>query len=306
MDGRTTTTKPRATVLVTHNGRYGDLFWALPTIRALSRRIQQPIDLIIPGEFGSIRDLLLQQDYLGQVLYDGAWEQGQREFPWKAGLDQRYAWVIDLGYRGWPEPNVVRHTLDTLNEALITQGMRTHEEKAPHRPLPGIHLHDSLLGFTYDDLDLAIPWITQDRLPPFKSAQHPKVALGFSDVHFELKYGLAQLLLRSDLPGTLARIGQSPRWDVAYATSGADWTTAVWSLQGSTVFLGCCSALHVLAVATGTPVVLMEPMEARWNPVFYPLGDRGPQVLLVRGVDDRPTFDSRHVIDALRPFLQET
>jgi hypothetical protein len=69
------------------------------------------------------------------------------------------------------------------------------------------------------------------------------------------------------------------------------------------VFLGDCSAWHVLAMAMGIPVVLVEPLEARWNPIFYPLGMDGPQVTMVRGNDGNPTFDARHVADALTRAL---
>jgi hypothetical protein len=60
-------------VLVTFPGRYGDLLWALPSVRAVSEAIGGPVDLVIAGPFGSIVPLLEQQDYLGTVTARPDW-----------------------------------------------------------------------------------------------------------------------------------------------------------------------------------------------------------------------------------------
>jgi hypothetical protein len=43
-------------------------------------------------------------------------------------------------------------------------------------------------------------------------------------------------------------------------------------------------------------------MEARWNPIFYPLGKTG-RVRLVTGNDGLPTIDARHTAEVLREVL---
>ena len=95
------------------------------------------------------------------------------------------------------------------------------------------------------------------------------------------------------------RWGDTP---FSIATHSCTWPQAARHIRHAKVFLGDCSALHVLAVALGTPVVLVEPMEARWNPIFYPLGMDGA-VQVVKGNDGRPTWDARHVGDVLRERL---
>ena len=74
-------------------------------------------------------------------------------------------------------------------------------------------------------------------------------------------------------------------------------------IAGAKVLLTDCSALHVLAVALGIPTVIVEPMEARWNTIFYPLGFDGPQVTIVKGLDGQPTFDARHVTETLSKVI---
>jgi hypothetical protein len=263
-------------ILVTHNGRYGDLIWALPPVRAISQRLGEPVDLVIPGEFASIVPLLQQQPYLSQVWSDGYWAQGQALWPYIGGLAPEYEAVVELGYRGWPEPDCVRHTLETADRAF------------------GWNL-------TWEELDLETPWITTPT--PAPPTGIPFTA-GFSETWFELKYGLCTLLARQGLRPCL--VGDSGRWQSEARATATSWQASAILIQQSQVFLGCCSALHVLACAVGTPVVLMEPMEARWNPVFYPFGKVGPQVTLVTGNDGLPTFDARAVADALRPYLKET
>jgi hypothetical protein len=53
----------------------------------------------------------------------------------------------------------------------------------------------------------------------------------------------------------------------------------------------------------GKPCVIMEPMTERLNPIFWPLGQDGPQVTLVRGNDRQATFDARHTAETLERVL---
>lgn len=94
------------------------------------------------------------------------------------------------------------------------------------------------------------------------------------------------------------------RWETEAGYYSTSWVDAATFLNVSKVFFGDCSALHVLAVAMGKPAVLCEPMEARWNDIFYPVGKVGPQVRLVTGLDGRPTFDSRHCAEAIQEVLR--
>ena len=79
---------------------------------------------------------------------------------------------------------------------------------------------------------------------------------------------------------------------------GSNWVDAAAKIKKAKFFLGCCSALHVLACALGKSVVMVEPNAARHNPIFDPYGKTG-RVHLVCGNDGLPTHDSRHVREAL-------
>ncbi len=281
------------TILCTFPGKYGDLLWALPTIRAISRRIGAQVDLRIGAMFGSILPLLEMQDYLGSVRIHQEWttEETAPISPRLPPSDPGgYDAILHLGYREWPTPDCVRHTLETYNRAnnsWDTPGVLS---------VPG--------RLTEEDLQLQDPWIT---LPPDLAQRPDKVGVvyGFTEEHFELKAGLIGLLDRRwgyQLIRT-ASLCVGPRWRNEANHRGASWITGAQWLTCTRTFLGDCSAWHVLAVAMGVPVVLMEPAEARWNPVFYPLGDAGPQVVLVRGVDGKPTWDARHVAETVERHL---
>ena len=276
-------------VLCTFPGRNGDVIWQLPLLRAISRRIGQPVDLQIAGEFAPIAELLRLQPYLGMVRVDPDWPIEHR-MPPTHHLDWGYDATIHLGYRGWPLPDLVRHTLETCGQ----QRWSVVAEVFENRPV------------TWEELDLSTPWITN--LPAH--SYRPPFVVGFSETHFELKYGLVELLQRKPhfytarvLPPMV--IGASnPRWEQEAGYAPTSWIESAQWIANAPVFLGCCSALHVLAVAIGTPVILMEPMESRHNPIFYPLGMAGPQVRMVLGNDGKPTHDARHVRDALREGIR--
>jgi hypothetical protein len=274
-------------VLASYPGRYGDLIWALPTIRALARRLDERIDLLIAGEFAPIVPLLERQDYLARVVADPAWSLSQGwQPPNREDVISPYDRVYHLGYRRWPELPLPFETWHTLHHTSATAGV----------PVPPIAI---------EELALHEPWITN--LP---AAPPTEIAIGFSECHFELKVGLVTLLENLDRPLLVLNHDSRTRWALERPRGGyplsqpLPWVEMAAAIRNADVFLGCCSGLHVLAVAIGTPVVIVEPMEARWNDIFFPLGKHGPQVHLVMGNDNRPTFDARAVRETLEKALR--
>lgn len=287
-------------ILVTFPGRYGDLLWALPAIRALSRRVGGPIDLVVATPFANLCPLIAAQPYIGHCVAINEWEtqdtapisprvpptgfmvpMGSGAWPAQTqdgGWKGVYNHVFHLGYRAWPKRPLPFETLDCLNEQLVHHATITDE-----------------------DLCLSKPWITVGAGGP------TEIAIGFTDEHFELKVGLVTLLAR--LPySQLVLASPRSRWQVerpsgSYPLQVGTWEESAASLRNADVALCCCSALHVLAVAVGTPVVVMEPEPMRHHPIFYPLGWDGPQVTIVKGNDGKPTFDARHVADTLERVL---
>jgi len=273
-------------VLCTFPGKYGDILWALPAIRALSRRLGEPVDLTIAGAYGSLKPLLELQPYLGRVEAAAWWEvrdtapMTPRVPPSSQTQEWDYDLVLHLGYRGWPQRPLPYETLDCLNA-----------EAEPY----------NVCGYLQDErLELNDPWITLPAEREFSNYRHDDVTVGFSDEHFELKAGLVDLLSHWVSLGVC--VSQNSRWlgewSVADEGPGMSWVDEASLIQTGKVFVGCCSALHVLAAGLGKQMVIVEPAEARWNEIFWPLGKTG-RVELLLGGDGRPTVDARHLRDAV-------
>lgn len=267
--------------LLTFPGRHGDLLWMLPTARAISEQDGAPVDLLISAKYGSLAPLIDQQPYIRSCIPSPIWEV-QETAPMSPRVPPNVFWehcgydrVLHLGYDGWP----------------------------------GAPLPYDIAGRAGVEIDLRRPWIAQSRWPQCESA----ITIGFTDEWFELKYGVVKLLEerwpehRGDVTKTIL-LPAGSRWDLEaeHYMGPTTWEQATHWISTSEVFFGCCSALHVLAVALGIPAVIMEPAEARHHPIFWPLGTTGPEVTLVLGGDGKPTHDARHCAEALSARLRLT
>lgn len=281
-------------IVCTIPGKFGDILWAMATVRAIAETYGEPVEVLTSDAYRSICPLLEQQSY---VLKAGAWKawQVQDTAPMSPRIPPGFSqgppghWdrVFHLGYDGWPQlPLPLEHWRLAVKQ----------REWFPGDP-------------PLRDVELGRAWITT----PTTTHKH-YVVVGFTDEHFELKYGLTRLVNQQQQLEPITAPGT--RWDTEVATSllaltrgrsyavACDWVEAATWITNASVFLGCNSALHVLAVALGVPVVLMEPSPHRHHQIFYPLGDTGPQVTLVRGNDGKPTFDARHVAQVLEETLK--
>lgn len=265
-------------VLCTHAGRHGDAIWALAATRAIAETLGEKVDFCISKKYGGLAPLIKQQEYIREAWAEDTWEvvESAPISPAEPMLhiSAKYDKVIHLSFRGWP-------MAATLAEGYW-QGAREQ--------VAGLH-----------SLDLDRPWIAA----PDMAERGSDVAIGFSDNHFELKYGIVQLVTdafgEEDVSfGFLAAKGS--RWEKEAGWYARDWVRTADVLGKSKVFFGCNSALWVLANGLGVRTVIMEPMEDRWNPLFW---RDSPRNTLVLGGDGKPTFDSRHCVDALRSALKE-
>lgn len=262
-------------------GRYGDLLWSLPTARAIAEANGGQVDFAVSQKYGSIVSLLQRQSYIRHATCAFWWDVRETApitpwaFPEAEDLPE-YTQVIHLGYRGWPD--------QPLPYCLYAQTQREY---------PSLMMAS---------LDLTVPWITVvNREEKYRCG----IAIGFTDEYFELKFGLTDLVdraFRTTLP-LYFLVAEGSRWHHEGQVNPCPWNEAASRIHGADVFLGCCSALHVLAVAIGRPCVVMEPNPQRLHPIFWPLGQDGPQVTLVRGNDGQATFDARHVAEALQKVL---
>lgn len=271
-------------ILCSMPGRHGDILWSLVVVRAISETYGERVDLLVSEKYGSLTGLIERQDYIGRCVADTEWTVTETApmTPRTPPVDVRdllhvaYDRVFHLGYEGWPQGSLPEDIYRRANAQFEAGGM--------------------LRG-----LDLTRPWITA----PYPV--HPTdLCVGFTDEHFELKYGITQLLIDRYFhdPGTrkaLVTLSNSPRWNTEGARHVTEpiWEVSAGWLSQTKVFVGCCSALHVLAVAMGVPAVIVEPAAARLQEVFWPLGFDGEKVQVVRGGDGLPTVDARHTAEAI-------
>jgi len=278
-------------ILCTCPGRHGDILTCLPTLRAIAERIDAPVDLAVAPPYAGVCGLARQQAYIGNayVLDDWAIVESAPMTPRiPPTIQPGYDSVFHLGYKGWPlQPLIYEHF------GLLL-------EQWPRSALPS------------PDLDILRPWLGS---PAPVSVERPWVSLGWSEEWLELKVGITCLLARrfKDVQFQWIRPWAPSRYDEVGSTAQAlpknvamvhaVFADAANAIGRSQVFVGCNSALHHVATGLGVPVVLVEPAEARWHPIFYSYGTEGPQVTLVRGNDGKPTFDARHIGDALEIAL---
>lgn len=276
-------------ILCTMPGRFGDILWALPTVRAISESHGVPVDLAVSHKYQSICALIAQQPYIRHAFGTMDWEVIE-----SAPITPR----IPLTMYGEVNGEIV----DTLDPLVGAYDRFYHlgYESWPTPDLPrDIHLRarTTYRDGDVDPLDLGRPWITCQG-----THFHSDVIVGFSDEYFELKFGVCELLEINLGVSVNAIVPPGSRWDTELHHSGTEnWEAAAAMIKGAKVFLGCASALHVLACALGKQVVAMEPNVQRHNPIFWPYGTTG-RVLQVLGGDGLWTWDARHVADTLRKF----
>src|SRR5262245_50574580 len=187
-------------VLATFPGKFGDIMWGLPTVRAISEAIGEPVDFLVSPAYSSHLGLLRLQPYLRSAEAWPTWQVQQTApmTPWSpfeetlhheaqqvpAGYDA----VVHLGYRAWPDRDLPR--------CVYAQTQREY----PNLPMA--------------PLDLDRPWITAPR------QDCSQIAFGFSDEWFELKVGIA-LLIERDLAMTW--VGGAHRWYFEAGFPIRDW-----------------------------------------------------------------------------------
>lgn len=275
-------------LLCTMPGKYGDILWSLLTCRALAEITGDPIDLTVSGKYGddSFCRLLQDQPYIATVSADPAWiieERGLAPMNWEPPqVPPGYDTVIHLGYRGWP-----------------ARGLPFFIQEQVLRGYPALEL---------GGINPTVHWIEipgTQRQDWWTNRKAARIAVGFSDDWFELKYGVYHLLDMHSVGWQVLSVANSPRWNEEGGAGSFNWREASEVIQQADLLVACNSALHVLGVALGTPVVILEPSEARHNPIFWPLGQEGPQVWGVRGGDGKLTFDARALCQKVEQVLIE-
>jgi hypothetical protein len=96
-------------ILCTFPGKFGDILWSLPTVRAISRNVNEPVDFMVMQPYLSLTPLLEAQSYINKVIVNDAWlctGSPHGDQPWEPQnnnmLLTEYDSVVNLGYRYHP------------------------------------------------------------------------------------------------------------------------------------------------------------------------------------------------------------
>lgn len=279
------------TILCTFPGRNGDILWSLPTARAISEAAGAPVDFQIAGEFGRLQPVLALAPFIHRAFASLDWIlQPPEEWhapsligidkPETRTVDARYDRVVHLGYRGWPD--------QSLPKFVYAQTQREY----PDLPLA--------------PLDLDHPWLVVPEVTP----QPRQVVCCMTEEWIELKMGVL-LAVKQALQGsgvdllllTPDPIGRHKEWASYWSPEqirSCGWREAVHTIAESAVVLSCNSATWVVANALNKPLVMLEPSEARQNPIFWLEQVRNHWVL---GGDGKPTTDARATAELLKVVL---
>ncbi len=276
-------------ILCTMPGRFGDIFWSLAAVRAVAEQYGEQVDFATSPKYAACLPIVEAQPYVRRAFQINGWEvletapMTPHHPPVEVLRNLGYDHILNLGYTRWPAQPLA------------------FEIAAAHA-----------IPLTVEDLGR--PWIAakEYRYPLSNYA----VVTGFTDEWVELKAGLVYAL--ASVVGTVVGIPGcmlvlAPRggsrltreWPAIGgdpyehpAAEGVDLLGAAGHIQGCGVFLGCLSALAVLAAAMGKPRILVEPNPQRHHPIFQHW-----DTPLVAGNDGLPTFDARHVAEELRKKL---
>lgn len=267
-------------IIATMPGRFGDILWSLPTVRALAEVHGQPVEFYVSKKYGdpSFLELIEAQDYIESCRLIQSWEVVEAA-PMTPRVPPepfyRADHVYHLGYVSWPE-----------------------------RPLP--YAISERAGTM--QLDLSKPWIEYGQ--PNFAGRDELIAIhaGWTSEWKELKYGLMSYLDEKGWECRWAAEAGSPYLERDLCSQEMDWTETAEAMSTSCLFIGDLSAQWVLACAIGTPAVIVEPEPMRHNEIFWVdiTNKKGQKMTrMVKGHDGKPTFDWNHVLDELNEAWEE-
>lgn len=278
-------------------GKAGDILWAMPTVRAISKMLGQPLDVYLPAEFKRLAGLLRAQPYV-EAVYAVAQEQWPIEMtgpiqPWAmpgAGKE-----VFHLGHTEWPET--------ILPFQYLLNFERRYGPEFETLSLKGFM--DPWIEVPEDLGDFACP--SCEGHADFNSPD--TIFFGCNQDWIELKMGVLVALLASTNSMTYYQLVDMPGGrhkefadilcisDEAWFDSGS-WLETAHLMKHCGYYVGGLAAQWVLACAMGIPCIVFDPAEGRHHPIFWWDGDgRNKKVL---GGDGKPTWDARAVVEAVK------
>jgi len=243
-------------ILCTIPGKFGDLLWALPTVKAINDNLYNGVDVsylpiivhvgIMP-QYRSILPLLNNEGYIHDAFVIENWictGSPHGDQPWEAPLDtlKEYDKVYHLGYRQHPGKN------DPLFSFIARQQGITL-----YNPIPFI----STKFFTADTDEKLIRRSMMERL-----SSVPTITYSFNESLIDEKMNF------------IDEVHKRLHKEVEFMdVSKLSWLDAAYAIRYSMGFIGCRSSNYVLACGVGQKVFVFEPNSARskygpWGTTF--------------------------------------
>jgi len=225
-------------ILCTIPGKFGDLLWALPTVRELNKKEyingrhsvdEHGVHIGVMPQYESLLPLLNVQPYIDKAFVIENWTctgSPHGDQPWEAPVPEGYDKVYHLGYRNHPN----------RNHPLI----------------------DFIAGQQGIQLTKPIPFIS---VPSNINLLKPYVAYAFNESMMELKDPFIQ------------RVKEELNEVLFVDVSKLPWLNAATMISNSMAFIGCRSANYVLSCGLGKKVFVYEPNTSRsihglWGTTF--------------------------------------
>ncbi|MDE1971279.1 MAG: hypothetical protein KGI50_06935 [Patescibacteria group bacterium] len=221
----------RSSILATFSGKFGDILWALPAVKALSEKHGEQLDFGIMPEYRKLLPLLSQQPYIKSAYVIEEWAfQGSPygDQPWcpPQQCEIGYSDIYHLTYRVHP-------MMQGLNLAqAISQNAGGVSISAP---------------FIF--LEQEWQWV--------KSRRNSMISVGFNPECYAEKLSFLEQLRSVFRHLSFVRV------------ENETWTDAAQIIKKSTCFFGDMSSLHVLALGLGKECFIYEPNPDRRNSTTY-------------------------------------
>lgn len=242
-------------ILCTFPGKFGDILWALPTVREISQITSQKVDFYVMPYYENLMGLLSCQDYIDTPGVIGNWVRTHSNFgdqPWKAPegitlqrvgdrevIEKKYKQIWHLGYRA--HPGVTAPDMCLVDFIAYQQGLQLSQPIVPFMDVDddveGLHLQTTFADGSFMDL------VRKNNI----------IAFAFNDQYAQMK-DLFFKALWLEMRGTGIEF---------FNLNNVVWKEAAWILKNSLAFIGCRSACWVMATGLGKQTITYEPHPAR-------------------------------------------
>lgn len=242
-------------ILCTFPGKYGDILWALPTVREISRITSQKVDFYVMPYYENLMGLLACQEYIDTPGVIGNWVRTHSNFgdqPWQAPegttlqrigdlevVEKKYKQVWHLGYRA--HPGVTAPEMPLVDFIAYQQGIKLKQPVVPF-----LDVDDDVDGLAMQTTFTGGSFMSVVR-------KNNLVAYAFNDQYEHSKDEFFKALWL-EMQGTGIEF---------FNLNHTVWKEAAWILKSSLAFVGDRSACWVMAAGFGKKAIIYEPHPAR-------------------------------------------